>query len=131
MVTYTLLDSPHYGALTLNQGGRQGGFRLPGRALTHGDAFSQDDANKGRLTYRAVAEVGRSQVTEKLPLRIADSSGSRYRPQLLAITVAPTDNQVRLNVLQICARIMENTKSKYALSLSLSLFFFFFFCTII
>ncbi|KAF4530184.1 hypothetical protein B566_EDAN001443 [Ephemera danica] len=83
-VTYTLLDTPHYGTLTLH-----------GRNLVHGDAFSQDDANKGRLSYRAVAEIGRNEVIERIPLSIKDSSGSRYRPQLLAITVTPTDNQVR------------------------------------
>jgi hypothetical protein len=86
-VSYTLLDSPHYGALTLSSGSME-------RALGHSDTFNQDDANKGRLAYRALSEIGRHQVTERIPLRIADSSGSRYRPQLLAITVSPTDNQV-------------------------------------
>jgi len=87
-VTYTLLDAPVYGTLVLMVG--QG----LERELAKGDNFKQDDANQGRLEYRAAAEIGLRAVTDRVPLNIADSTGSRYRPQLLAISIAPEDNQV-------------------------------------
>jgi hypothetical protein len=89
-VTYALLDAPVYGSLVLTVG--QG----LERELAQGDTFRQDDANQGRLEYRAASEIGLRAVTDRVPLSIADSTGSRYRPQLLAISIAPEDNQVKL-----------------------------------
>lgn len=88
-VTYALLDAPVYGALVLTVG--QG----LERELAQGDTFRQDDANQGRLEYRAAGEIGLRAVTDRVPLSITDSTGSRYRPQLLAISIAPEDNQVK------------------------------------
>ncbi|CAB3360847.1 Hypothetical predicted protein [Cloeon dipterum] len=86
-VTYTLMDAPVYGVLVLRV--------RPGEEheLAQGSTFRQDDANKGRLEYRAAPEIGLRAVTDRVPLTIGDSTGTRYRPQMLAITIAPEDNQ--------------------------------------
>ncbi|XP_059478659.1 extracellular matrix organizing protein FRAS1-like [Neocloeon triangulifer] len=86
-VTYTLMDSPVYGALVLMMGPRRE------KELAQGDTFRQDDANQGRLEYRAAPEIGLRAVTDRVPLTISDYTGTRYRPQLLAISIAPEDNQ--------------------------------------